>query len=111
MIEQVILNLIQNAGRAVRTAEGEKQVSVTSYSQDNLICFTVSDTGPGVPDELKEKIFDPFFTTSSDGSGIGLSIAQRIVTDHNGSIALQDGPSHGAFFLVTLPIEKRKFER
>lgn len=111
LIEQVILNLIQNAGRAVRTAEGEKQVSVTSYSQDNLICFTVSDTGPGVPDELKEKIFDPFFTTSSDGSGIGLSIAQRIVTDHNGSIALQDGPSDGAFFLVTLPIEKRKFER
>ena len=111
LIEQVILNLIQNAGRAVRTVEGEKQVSVTSYSQDNLICFTVSDTGPGVPDELKEKIFDPFFTTSSDGSGIGLSIAQRIVTDHNGSITLQDGPSNGAFFLVTLPIEKRKFER
>jgi PAS domain S-box-containing protein len=111
LIEQVILNLIQNAGRAVRTVEGKKEVSVTSYSQKKQICITVWDTGPGVPDDLKEKIFDPFFTTSSDGSGIGLSIAQRIVTDHNGSIALQNGPSDGAFFLVTLPIEKRKFKR
>lgn len=111
LIEQVFLNLIQNAGRAVRTVRGAKQVSVSSYSQDNQIYIAVTDTGPGVPDALKEKIFDPFFTTSSDGSGIGLSIAQRIVTDHNGSIALQDSPSKGAFFLVTLPIEKRKFER
>jgi PAS domain S-box-containing protein len=111
LIEQVFLNLIQNAGRAVRTVEGEKQVVVTSYSKNKQICITVSDTGPGVPDELKEKIFDPFFTTSSDGSGIGLSIAQRIVTDHNGSIVLQSGPLKGAFFLVTLPIEKRKFKR
>jgi PAS domain S-box-containing protein len=111
LIEQVILNLIQNAWRAVRTVEGNKHISVTSYSQTRQICITVSDTGPGVPAELKEKIFDPFFTTSSDGSGIGLSIAQRIVTDHNGSIALQDSPSDGAFFLVTLPIEKRNLKR
>jgi PAS domain S-box-containing protein len=111
LIEQVILNLIQNAGRAVRSVPGVKEVAVTSYSQDNQICITVSDTGPGVPDNLKEKIFDPFFTTSSDGSGIGLSIAQRIVADHNGTITLQTEPSDGALFLVTFPIEKRKFKR
>lgn len=111
LIEQVFLNLIQNAGHAVRHTEGEKKVSVTSYTQKNQICVTVSDSGPGVPDDLKEKIFDPFFTTSTDGSGIGLSIAQRIVADHNGMLALHSTDLGGAKFMVALPIEKRKFKR
>ncbi len=111
LMEQVFLNLIQNAGHAVKSAQDAKNVTVTSYSQKNQIYVTVSDSGPGVPDDLKEKIFDPFFTTSSDGSGIGLSIAQRIVTDHNGMLTLQSTDLGGAKFMVTLPIEKRKFKR
>jgi signal transduction histidine kinase len=64
-----------------------------------------------VPEEIKDKIFDPFFTTNPDGSGIGLSIAQRIVTDHSGTLTVVPGELGGAHFTVTLPIEKRKFPR
>ncbi len=111
LIEQVFLNLIQNAGRALKDISGKKKIAITSYAVDNQICIAVSDSGPGVPEELKEKIFDPFFTTNPDGSGIGLSIAQRIVTDHNGTLSVVPGELGGAHFTVNLPIEKRKFPR
>jgi signal transduction histidine kinase len=111
LIEQVFLNLIQNAGRALKAVSGNKKIAITSYAVDNQICIAVSDSGPGVPEEIKEKIFDPFFTTTPDGSGIGLSIAQRIVTDHNGTLTVVSGELGGAHFTVTLPIEKRKFPR
>ena len=111
LIEQLFLNLIQNAGRALKAVSGNKKIAITSYAVNNQICVAVSDSGPGVPDELKDKIFDPFFTTNPDGSGIGLSIAQRIVTDHNGTLTVVSGELGGAHFTVTLPIEKRKFPR
>lgn len=111
LIEQVFLNLIQNAGRALKGVRGNKKVAVSSYAHDNYISIAVSDSGPGVPRDLREKIFDPFFTTSSNGSGIGLSIAQRIVTDHNGLLAVEDGELGGAHFTITLPIEKRRYPR
>lgn len=111
LIEQVLLNLIQNAGRALKEKRDEKRMDVSAYVRDHHINISVSDSGPGVPDNLREKIFDPFFTTSSSGSGIGLSIAQRIVTDHYGSMTISTGELGGACFTITLPIEKRKFSR
>jgi PAS domain S-box-containing protein len=111
LIEQVILNLIQNAGRALREIKDNKKIAVSSYAHDNSISIAVSDSGPGVPKDLREKIFDPFFTNSPDGSGIGLSIAQRIVTDHSGSITVEESQLGGAHFTVTLPIEKRRYSR
>jgi signal transduction histidine kinase len=111
LIEQVILNLMQNAGRALKAAKGLKKIAVSSYAHDNSISIAVSDSGSGVAKDMRDKIFDPFFTTHPDGSGIGLSIAQRIVTDHNGSIVVEDGRLGGAHFTVTLPIEKRRFPR
>ncbi len=111
LIEQVILNLIQNAGRALKEAKDLKKIAVSTYAHDNSVSVAVSDSGPGVPEDLREKIFDPFFTTSPDGSGIGLSIAQRIVTDHSGSISVEESQLGGAHFTVTLPIEKRRYPR
>jgi signal transduction histidine kinase len=111
LIEQVFLNLIQNAARALKGVTGEKKIAIASSAVGNQICITVSDSGPGVPEELKDKIFDPFFTTNPDGSGIGLSIAQRIVTDHNGTLTVNAAKLGGALFTVSLPIEKRKFVR
>lgn len=111
LVEQVFLNLIQNASRAVKASPEDKKIDVATYVRDNQIQINVSDSGPGVPEDLKEKIFDPFFTTSSDGSGIGLSIAQRIIADHNGAIGVQTSKLGGAQFMVTLPIEKRKMKR
>jgi C4-dicarboxylate-specific signal transduction histidine kinase len=111
LIEQVFLNLTQNAARALKNVTDTKKIAISSSTVNNQIHVSVSDSGPGVLDELKDKIFDPFFTTNPDGSGIGLSIAQRIVTDHNGSLTVTTGKLGGAHFTVSLPIEKRKFPR
>jgi PAS domain S-box-containing protein len=107
LIEQVVLNLITNAARAMEKSNGDKFVEIKSSAQNNTLSIQVADSGPGVPIELREKIFDPFFTTKDDGSGIGLNIAQRIVADHNGSITLDSSKWGGARFEIELPIERR----
>jgi PAS domain S-box-containing protein len=107
LIEQVVLNLITNAAKAMEKGRGDKIVAVTSSAENNTLSIQVADSGPGVPDDLREKIFDPFFTTSDEGSGIGLNIAQRIVADHNGSISLHSSKWGGAEFRIELPIERR----
>ena len=108
LIEQVVLNLITNAARAMeKSTNGNKRVEIKSSAENNTLRIQVADAGPGVPIELREKIFDPFFTTKEDGSGIGLNIAQRIVADHNGSISLGRSRWGGAEFKIELPIERR----
>jgi PAS domain S-box-containing protein len=111
LIEQVILNLINNAAKALEKTEGDRIIELISASKKNNIIVRVSDSGPGVPLELRDKMFDPFFTTRQDGSGIGLSIAQRIIADHSGSIDVGSSKLGGAEFRVELPIDKRKQKR
>jgi len=111
LIEQVILNLINNAANALRRQTGPKKISIRSYFEGQSVCIHISDSGPGVTAELRDKIFDPFFTTYSDGSGIGLSIAQRIIADHNGNISIGTSQWHGADFKIELPVEKRMLPR
>jgi signal transduction histidine kinase len=111
LIEQVVLNLVTNAANAMKKTNGSKIIKIGSFSENNTLFIEISDSGPGVPLELKEKIFDPFFTTYEDGSGIGLNIVQRIVADHNGSIALDTSEWGGAEFRIELPIEKRMHPR
>jgi PAS domain S-box-containing protein len=108
LIEQVVLNLITNAASAMeKSTNGNKRVKIKSLAKNNTLSIQIGDSGPGVPEELREKIFDPFFTTKDDGSGIGLNIAQRIVADHNGSITLDSSRWGGAEFKIELPIERR----
>jgi len=107
LIEQVMLNLITNAARAMENGNGSKKIEVKSFSKNNSVCISVSDSGPGVPQKHRNKIFDPFFTTNEDGQGIGLNIAQRIIADHNGSISLDNSKWGGAEFRIELPVEKR----
>ena len=82
-----------------------------SHTDGRNVAVHVADSGPGIPDELRDKIFDPFFTTSPDGSAIGLSIAERIIADHNGTIRVGDSDLGGADFKIVLPIEKRMTPR
>jgi len=72
------------------------------------IVITVSDTGPGVPNELREKIFYPFFTTKQSGSGVGLATAQKIVAGHGGVIEVVSETGSGCSFRVRIPIEDEK---
>jgi signal transduction histidine kinase len=67
----------------------------------------ISDTGPGVPEELRERIFYPFFTTKGQGSGVGLANAQKVILSHGGSIAVESGSGPGSIFCVRLPIDER----
>jgi len=111
LIEQVIMNLINNAAKAMAKTDGSKKVEIKVLSQNNTLSIRVADSGPGVPLKLRDKIFDPFFTTNEDGSGIGLNIAQRIIADHNGSISLDTSKWGGAEFKIDLPIERRIIPR
>jgi len=107
MIEQVILNLVTNAVKAMENNDSSKMIAIKSHAKNNKICVQISDTGPGIPKGIREKIFEPFFTTDADGSGIGLAISQRIVNDHNGTISVNGNKWGGAEFKIELPVEKR----
>ena len=111
LIEQVILNLITNAANAIETFNGLKIIGVESIAENNTLFIRVSDSGPGIPENNREKVFDPFFTTKDEGSGIGLNIAQRIIADHNGTISLHKSKWGGAEFTIRLPVERRVFPR
>ena len=103
LIEQVILNLITNAAQAMENAKQPKIIQIKTHSEDNHVVVKVSDSGPGVPSDLKDKIFEPFFTTKSDSSGIGLSISHRIISDHGGTLDASTSKWGGAEFILRLP--------
>lgn len=107
LIEQVFLNLIHNAIGALADTDGERIISVVSYAKEGKVCIQVSDSGPGIPLDIRDKIFLPFYTTKSDGAGIGLNIVSRIIEDHHGSIDVADSRWEGAQFTVELPIDRR----
>ena len=102
-LEHVLLNLITNAVEAMKGLEGPKRIEIRS-SGNNPITIAVSDSGPGVPQDTIDKIFDPFYTTKDYGSGIGLSISHRIITDHGGSLNVSTSKWGGAEFRIFIPI-------
>ena len=106
LIEQVILNLINNATEAMQNMRKGKKIEITSSIGKDCILMMVSDSGPGVPLAMKNQLFDPFYSTKSSGTGIGLSIAHRIITDHGGSMDISESRWNGAEFRIELPIKK-----
>ena len=111
LIEQVVLNLITNAREELIECLGEKQLEIktairSSYSGEKSIVITVADSGPGVSVEVRNKIFDPFFTTKQYGSGIGLSICHRIISDHHGFLNIGTSRWGGAMFTAVFPVKK-----
>jgi PAS domain S-box-containing protein len=104
-LEQVFTNLINNAIEAMETSGGMLSIKVRHIAEGQEqphIEVTISDTGPGIPVELREKIFEPFFTTKQHGTGLGLAIVKRIVTAHKGSI-LVNSILGGTNFLIQFP--------
>jgi C4-dicarboxylate-specific signal transduction histidine kinase len=92
-----------NAVQALREVQGERLLAVGSALERDILIIRVADSGPGVPMELREKIFDPFFSIKREGSGIGLSLCHRIVTDHGGSLKVGMSKWEGAEFIVEIP--------
>ena len=104
-LQQVVINLVTNAEHAVRGRPGAV-IQLTTEARDDWVRLTVEDSGPGVPAEIRGRVFDPFFTTKSpdEGSGLGLSICQRVVAEVGGKIWLEDSEAlGGAKFVVELP--------
>jgi PAS domain S-box-containing protein len=104
-LEQVFTNLINNAIEAMESTGGMLSIKirhVTEGEEQAHIEVSISDTGPGIPAELREKIFEPFFTTKQHGTGLGLAIVKRIVTAHKGSIYV-NSILGGTNFVVQFP--------
>ena len=89
----------------------QADVYLLKDSAGNEIILKIYDSGIGIPPENMDKIFSPFFTTRTNGSGIGLSICQRIITHHDGTIDVSSSPGSGAEFIIRLPVEKRAIKR
>jgi PAS domain S-box-containing protein len=103
-LEQVLINLITNAVHAVES--GGRVVVRAVTDSPSTIRLEVADSGPGVPEEDRERIFEPFFTTKPDGkgTGLGLPIVRNIIEQHRGTIAVGRSELGGAVFRVILPI-------
>jgi signal transduction histidine kinase len=99
-IHQVLLNLLLNAVQAI---EGAGTVQVDIGSHDDVASVLVSDTGRGIPPQHLSQIFRPFYTTKGNGTGLGLSLARRIVEEHHGSIEVSSVVGKGSKFEVVLP--------
>jgi signal transduction histidine kinase len=113
---QVFTNLLTNAFEAlggcgrinikavVEAVELDPAFATDGEAPTPTLIVDVSDDGPGVPPELRDRIFDPFFTTKPEGSGLGLPIVRKIVDAHDGRIDLTSTPGLGTRFRVTLPV-------
>jgi len=102
-IEQMLVNLLFNAIQAI---EGTGSVELRLEPRDGMAAITVSDTGRGIPPEQLDKIFRPFFTTKGQGTGLGLSLARRIVEAHGGQIEVSSVVQKGTRFTILLPLRK-----
>jgi polar amino acid transport system substrate-binding protein len=109
-LEQVMINLIQNACQALPDSSRGIFIS-TGYDQENSnIVITIRDEGVGMPPETVEHVMDPFFTTKKDagGVGLGLSISSRIVEEHGGALRFSSEPGAGTTATITLPLDRKK---
>ena len=107
-IEQVFLNILNNAEYALKFKHGEKRITVETASNDGWVEIMLSDNGPGISEENLKKIFLPFFTTKEvgRGTGLGLSICYGIIDEHGGKILAKSELGQGATFIVRLPLIK-----
>jgi signal transduction histidine kinase len=107
-IRQAVANLAVNAIDAAACApEGEREVRVETRMKDGSAQIRVSDTGPGVSPEHRDRIFETFFTTKAQGMGLGLSIVRTIVEAHGGRVCLEPATSSGAEFSIWLPMARQ----
>lgn len=105
LLRSVIINLIDNAAEALEGAT-KREITVTTHlrPESDTIEIAVSDTGHGISPEDKDKLFLPHFSTKDRGTGLGLAIAARIISEHGGSLRVEDNRPVGSRFLIELPV-------
>ena len=102
-MKRVIINLIKNSLTAIEN-EGKIRIQTNYDHRLQIARLEVSDDGRGIPDEDKERLFEPYFSTRKSGMGLGLTIVNAIISDHNGYIRVRDNKPRGATFLIELPV-------
>ena len=113
-LNQVFLNLLTNAAHAIEDANRDSDqlgtITITTTAIDDTAIISITDTGCGIPDELRTRVFDPFFTTkeAGRGTGQGLAISRKIIDRHAGSLTVESDPDHGSTFTITIPISGRQ---
>jgi signal transduction histidine kinase len=106
-LQQVILNLVVNGIDAMRDTRSEDRVvGIRTSRFENFAELSVSDRGPGIPEDNLKEVFEPFFTSKAEGMGMGLSIARTIVEAHHGRISAENRRDGGAIFLIRLPLSR-----
>ena len=108
LLKQAVLNVIQNGAQAM---EQGGRLEVVLEEEGKTAVLRVSDEGPGIPEEIREKIFDLYFTTKSGGSGIGLAMTYRILQFHHGSVEVESEVGRGAEFLLRIPLAATEWGR
>lgn len=102
LLNQALMNLISNAIDAI---EDTGRIKVATRAGKNTLSIEVSDTGSGIPKEIRDRVLEPFFTTKGvgQGTGLGLSITDSIVRSHSGTLSIEDNPGGGTRFTITIP--------
>jgi C4-dicarboxylate-specific signal transduction histidine kinase len=106
-ISQMLVNFILNACDAVQDLP-ERWITIDAQERSGLVEFLITDSGPGIPEDIAEKMFQPFYTTKpvGRGTGLGLSIARSIIDNHQGMVTLDRHCAHTRF-VIALPRHHR----
>jgi len=102
-MKRVLINLLENSIQVLPDG-GIIEIAVSVDEKKQVVYLMVSDNGPGVADKDKLRLFEPYFSTKKSGTGLGMAIANTIVSDHGGQIIVTDNEPTGAVFIVELPI-------
>lgn len=116
LLQQALVNVVRNAAEALGEMPPERRPARPCIALDAqrvkvrerggaraMVCLTVEDNGPGIPDDVRARMFNPFFTTRHTGTGLGLAIVHRIVDAHGGRVRVKDGQRRGATIEILLP--------
>ena len=103
-VKRAVLNLVDNAVQAIGATGGEVVVETLHLPDPGRVRIVVSDTGPGIPLEDRDKLFLPHFSTKVTGMGLGLPIVSEIATEHGGTVSVEDNEPRGSRFTIELPV-------
>ena len=103
LLRQAVLNLVKNGMEALSRGGA---LTLASRRDGEAVEIEVSDTGPGISEEVAEQLFEPFFTTKPQGTGLGLGITRQIIEEHGGQLTWSNRPGGGASFVIRLPLQR-----